>query len=65
MVLFGILAVVLVWVLIFAAIVYAIDQVAAFAPYKGVARAILAIMLVVLLIGLLIGTIPIPGHFLR
>jgi len=60
---FAVLVVILIWVLIFAVLVWAIDQVPAFAPFKPLIRAILAIIVVVLLLSLLFGWVPIPGHF--
>jgi len=60
---FAVLVTILVWTLVFAVLVWAIDQVPAFAPFKPFIRAILALIVVVLLLSLLFGWVPIPGHF--
>ena len=60
---FAVLVVILIWLLIFAAIVYAVDRVPAFVPVKPYIHLILALMAIVLLLSLLFGWVPIPGHF--
>ena len=56
----SVLVLLLILVLVFALIVWAIDQVPAWTPYRGFARAILALIFIILLLGIVFGGISVP-----
>lgn len=56
----SILVLILILALVFALIVWAIDQVPAWTPYRGFARAILALIFIILLLGVVFGGVSIP-----
>jgi hypothetical protein len=56
----GLLVTLLVIGLILWLVLWAIDQIPGFAPFRGVARAIVAIIAVIMLLSLLTGTFSIP-----
>jgi hypothetical protein len=57
----GLLVAILVIGLVFSLCVWMIDQVPAFAPFKSMARAILALIAIILLLAILFGGIAVPG----
>jgi hypothetical protein len=56
----GLLVTILVLVLVFSLLVWLIDQVPAFAPFKQIARAVLALLAIIILLSIVFGGVTVP-----
>lgn len=65
MYLVSLLVVILVLGLVFAIVLWIIDQIPAFAPFKMVARAIVGLIAIVVLLGIILGGVSVPVLTLR